>query len=215
MNAPASLLYFPALPFFGRPDSKAAGPSPALERSFEKAVRRGRPIVLGTVAVPFTLEASTRPLLAALSRAEGLEVSITTRSPLIVRHVELLADLDRRSAVTVRMLIPTVDPELAASLEPEAADPRARLRAVRQLSEEGIETRVLCSPWLPGLHDRESILSPLFAAAREAGAYDVQLPRESHAGERTLSASRRDRRLALFQRLRLEHGFPQTIPGRG
>jgi DNA repair photolyase len=134
---------------------------------------------------------------------------------LILRHVEVLAELDRRHAVTVRMMVPTVDPELAERLEPGEPDPRARLRAVRQLAEEGIETRVLCSPWLPGLHDRESVLSPLFAAAREAGAYDVQLPRDLRGTERKLSRTRRDRRLALFQRLRLEHGFPQTIPGRG
>jgi len=215
MNAPASLLFFPALPSFARPETEAPDPSLALERSLQRAVRRHRPVLLGTLAAPYRPEASTRSLLAALSRTEGLEVSITTRSPLILRHVEALADLDRRSAVTVRMMIPTVDPELAERLEPGEPDPRARLRAVCQLAEEGIETRVLCSPWLPGLHDRESVLSPLFAAARDAGAYDVQLPRESRAGERTLSASRRDRRLALFQRLRLEHGFPQTLPGRG
>lgn len=215
MNAPASLLFFPAIPSLSRPRAGSLPNSPALERSLQKAVRQGRPVLLGTLAAPYVPDASPRPLLATLARTEGLEITITTRSPRILRQIALLADLDRRSVVSVRMLVPTVDPELALRLEPGEADPRARLRAVRQLAEEGIETRVTVSPWLAGLHDRESVLSPLFAASREAGAYDVQLPRDTRSRERTLAASQRDRRLALFQRLRLEHGFPQSQPGRG
>jgi DNA repair photolyase len=215
MNALSPLLFLPALPTFGRTAAPSPTPpnSEALERRLRQAIRRGRPVVLGTATAPFSPGASTRPLLTALSRAEGLEISITTRSPLLLRDLELLVDLDRRSVVTVRMMIPTVDPELAERLEPQASTPEARLRAVRQLAEEGIETRIVCSPWLPGQSDREAVWRPLFAAAREAWAYDVLLPRDRR--DRRPSPAGRDRRLALFHRLRLEYGFPQPLPGRG
>src|SRR5262245_10314846 len=118
MNAPASLLFFPAIPSLSRPKAGSLPTSPALERSLAKAVRQGRPVLLGTLAAPYVPDGSPRPLLTTLARTEGLEIAITTRSPRILRHLDILTDLDRRSVVTVRMLVPTVDPELAERLEP-------------------------------------------------------------------------------------------------
>ncbi|HEV7515168.1 MAG TPA: radical SAM protein [Thermoanaerobaculia bacterium] len=215
MNAPASLPYFPALPFFGR--LEPADPARALERRLRQSVRRGQPLVLGTVANPYEplRPGATRALLAGLDAlhpagaAEGWAVSITTRSPLLLRDLDLLAELDRRHAVTVHVTLPTVDPALASRLEPGAPDPRARLRIVRQLAGEGIDTRVVCTPVMPGENDGEEVLRPLFAEVREAGAHDVT------ASAAHLRPAVRDRFLATFRLLRLEHGFPQGTPGRG
>jgi DNA repair photolyase len=113
------------------------------------------------------------------------------------------------------MMVPALDPGLAARLEPQAASPEARLEAVRRLTEEGIETRILLSPWLPGHNDRETVLRPLFAAAREAGADDVLLPSDRSGHGWKLSLEGRDRRLVTFRGLRMEHGFPKAQPGRG
>ena len=77
---------------------------------------------------------------------------------------------------------------------------------MRRLAEEGIETRILCTPVRPGINNGERILRPLFAEAHEAGAADVL------GGQRS---SHHDPLLATFRRLRLEHGFPQVLPGRG
>jgi DNA repair photolyase len=213
----------------------------ALERQIRRAALRGQPIFLGTADAPYEPvrrlrhPGFNRSPLAALDCSgwalgtsdmaagsgtsgsgtsgagilEGLAVSITTRSPLILRDLELLTELDRRHAVTVHVTLPTVDPKLADRLEPGAPDPRARLRAVRQLAEEGIDTRVVCTPILAGENDGESILRPLFEEVREAGANDVT------ASVAHLRPVVRDRFLATFRLLRLEHGFPQGTPGRG
>jgi len=211
MNASTSLFFLPALPSFGRtaPQPQTPPSLEALERQLRQAALRGQPIVLGTAAVPFSPAASTRPLLAALSRTEGLLVSITTRSPLILRHLELLTELDRRHAVSVDVMIPAADPDLAARLEPGGSEPRALLSAVRQLAEEGIDTRVVFAPVRPGVNDGEEALRPLFAAAREAGA------REVLASTLHLRRAARQQFLATFRHLRLEYGFPQALPGRG
>jgi DNA repair photolyase len=215
MNAASSLLFLPVLPALPRtaPRPSTLPTQEALERRLRQAALRGQPIVLGTAAVPYSPEASSRQLLAALARTEGLLVSITTRSPLILRDLDLLAELDRRHAVAVQMMVPALDSGLAARLEPLAASPEARLGAVRRLAEEGIETRILLSPWLPGQNDRETVLRPLFAAAREAGAGDVLLPGDRQGWKHSLEG--RDRRLVTFRRLRMEHGFPKAQPGRG
>jgi hypothetical protein len=231
MNASVSLLHFPALLFSRtKPNSSVSDAHDlevvALERQLRRAALRGQPIVLGTADTPYEPVRRLRhpgfnrsPLAAldlsgstgsgASNIVEGLAVSITTRSPLILRDLELLAELDRRHAVTVHVTLPTVDSVLANRLEPGAPDPRSRLRAVRQLAEEGIDTRVVCTPILAGENDGEEVLRPLFEEVREAGANDVT------ASVAHLRPAVRDRFLATFRLLRLEHGFPQGNPGRG
>ncbi len=240
MNASVSLLHFPALLFTRAKPGSSSGVSGAsadvseahdlevvaLERQLRRAALRGQPIVLGSAETPYEPVRRLRhpgfnrsPLMAldfsgtasgsASGIVEGLAVSITTRSPLILRDLELLAELDRRHAVTVHVTLPTVDAILAGRLEPGAPDPRSRLRTVRQLAEEGIDTRVLCTPILAGENDGEKILRPLFEEVREAGANDMT------ASVAHLRPAARDRFLATFRLLRLEHGFPQGNPGRG
>ncbi|HTQ81493.1 MAG TPA: hypothetical protein VMM92_15955 [Thermoanaerobaculia bacterium] len=219
MNANPSLLFLPSLPALQAKDGRPSRPADiqALERRLRQAALQGRPVLLGTPAAPYepAERGTTRFLLATLGRTEGLEVVITTRSPLLLRDLELLTRLDRCHAVIVRMMLPTVDPELAVRMEPEISSPQSRLRAVRQLSEEGIETQVLCAPWLPGSNDSEAVLRPLFAAAWEAGAFDVRLPGDRRSALAAWTSGGRDRRLAVFRRLRLEYGFPRPLAGRG
>ena len=49
-------------------------------------------------------------MLEALRGAAGLNLTIATKSPLILRDLRLLADLDRRHTVTVNLTITTADP---------------------------------------------------------------------------------------------------------
>ena len=165
------------------PDSEAA-----LERRLRKAVLRREPVSLGTVAAPYEPAArQDASALGILLKEEGLEVSITTATPRILREIDLLADLDRRHSVTVRMIVP------------DNEDPAARMQAVRTLAAEGIATSLL----LP-VADRD-----LLEQAWEAGAWDVEID---------VSSVKRAERAPLledFRRLRLEHGFPRGVPGRG
>ena len=182
------------LPFF-LALSPVYDPGAALERTLRKAARRGEPILLGSAAEPYEPGQSlSRSFLEDLARMEGLEISITARSPRILRDLELLAELDKRHSVVVRLVI-----------EPGTPDLGARLQAVRSLAMEGIATCVLvASDDTTG----EAILRPLLEEAREAGAHDVEpgpLPRRAA----------REPFLANFRRLRLEQGFPRTTAGRG
>lgn len=165
-----------------------------------RAARRGGPVTLGTPAAPY--EPVGRSPLAALEGIDELEITVVTRSPEIVSELDLLADLDRRCAVTVEMIASDADPVLAWKLE-----------AMARLAAEGIAVRVLC-PLVAGANDGEAALRKLLAAARDAGAWDV----------RALAAGKRPRlslrpkpadALTTFRRLRLEYGFPRAMAGRG
>ncbi len=226
-----------------------SGAAPALERKLRRAALHGEPIVFGTATDPYQpaerRHRVTRSLLevfARMERLDGLEISIATKSPLVLRDLDLLTELDKRHSITVHVTITTVDPALARRIERRAPDPNDRLRTVRALADEGIATKISCLPVMPGINDREAVLRPLFELAREAGASDVmggalflrpaararffpwlaqEFPklvtryRRLYGRRDVLSEEETDRLLATFRRLRLEYGFPHHQPGRG
>ncbi len=152
----------------------------------------------------------------------GLEISILTRSLLVLRDLDLLADLDQRHAVTVAVLIPAADPRLTRRLERlpgtwspagTPASPDQRFELVRTLAAHGIAVEVLCTPIRAGENNNTAVLRELFDRAYQAGAFDVR-PAPSHPSLRP-TAAESQQLLALFHRLRLERGFPRVLPGRG
>lgn len=177
-------------------------PGAALGRQLRKAVRRGAPLVLGTVAEPYDPAADlyepARSLLSELVRKDGLKISITTRSPRVLYDLDLLVELDKRHAVTVRVLVAA------------PADRGPLLHVVRTLAAEGIAANLVWAPDAPGAGDAGKILPALFAEAREAEALDVEVEIPA-----AFSGTARERLLATSRRLRLEHGFPRELPGRG
>jgi DNA repair photolyase len=93
-----------------------------------------------------------------------------TRGPMIVRDVDVLAELARRAKLHITFSIPTVDDEIWRRTEPGTAHPRQRLRAIAQLVAAGIDVGVGMAPIIPGLTDRPEGLEAVVKAARAAGA---------------------------------------------
>jgi DNA repair photolyase len=151
-------------------------------------------------------ETLERKLRKAALRREPTALSVATKSPLSPRDLDFLVELDRRHSVTVDVAIPTADSDGARPL----------LKTVSRLAAEGIATRVVCSPVAQGNQEGEETLRSLFAAAREAGAWDVAAETSPKRFRFTRLRKDRDRdALATFRRLRLEYGFPRVVPGRG
>jgi DNA repair photolyase len=149
--------------------------SPALLRAeLRRARDRGLPIALGTATDPYQPAEKqfqvTRGLLQAFREFEGLDFSITTKSPLILRDLDLLVPLARLHRLSVHVTVTTVDARLARLLEPKAPPPAKRLAAVRELNKAGIRTGVNVAPILPGLTDSPAQLDRLARAASEHGA---------------------------------------------
>lgn len=109
----------------------------------------------------------TRALIEVMAEARH-PFSIVTKSANVVRDLDLLAPMAADGLVTVHFSVTTLDPRLSARMEPRAAAPHARLRAMRTLAEAGVPVGVLVAPVVPAITDHE--LEAILGAAREAGA---------------------------------------------
>ena len=131
-------------------------------------------VALGTNTDPYQwVESRYRMMPEILAALEGAEtpVSVLTKSPLVMRDVEIFERMARGGlGVSVNLSIPTIDEKVWRQTEPHTPSPRARLEAVAELRERGIESGVLIAPLMPGINDRPEQVQPIVDGAREAGA---------------------------------------------
>lgn len=109
----------------------------------------------------------TRSILEVLARCRH-PVSLITKSALILRDLDLLADLARDRLVSVMLSITSLSDEIKRRLEPRTASPQARLRVIEALAQAGVPVGVMVAPVIPAITDHE--LEAILHAAREAGA---------------------------------------------
>jgi DNA repair photolyase len=159
------------------------------------------PIVIGTATDPYQPAERrfrlTRQILERLARCEGLNLGIITKSPLVARDVDLLRRIQERSDLEVYVSLISVDAALVRKVEVRSPMPATRLRALKRLSEAGVQVGLIVAPVLPGISDDLPHLEALFGAARDAGAKFV------HAGPLRLYSAIRERFLPV-----LDEQFP-------
>ncbi|MGE0371277.1 MAG: PA0069 family radical SAM protein [Gammaproteobacteria bacterium] len=109
----------------------------------------------------------TRRIIEVLLEARH-PFSIVTKSALIERDLDLLAEAARLNLAGVAVSVTTLRRDLARRMEPRAAAPQRRLEVIRNLSAAGIPVTVLVAPLIPVLTDTE--LEDILGLAREAGA---------------------------------------------
>lgn len=122
----------------------------------------------------------TRACLQVLQRSRH-PAMIITKSALIERDLDILADMARASLVHVMISVTCVDDNLRRLMEPRAVSLTKRLQLINRLSEAGVPTGVLVAPVIPILTDRdlETILQQVAdAGARSAGYMLLRLPGE-------------------------------------
>ena len=145
-----------------------------LSRTLDPARLRGDPFVIGTATDPYQpaerVYRITRSLLEVLLCYRNLHLGIITKSPLITRDTDLLAELSRRHRLTVSLSLASIDAVLLRRLEPRTPAPHARLRAMQKLARAGVRVGLLIAPILPGITDGRPALRALIAAAKNAGA---------------------------------------------
>jgi len=99
--------------------------APAVLRSeLQKRTWKRELVSIGTITDPYQpLEGKYRLMRGVLEALRDFETpaGIITRSPLVVRDIDLLADLARAAGVSVSISIATMNPDLARELEPTVA----------------------------------------------------------------------------------------------
>ena len=142
-----------------------------LEAELRKPNYIVEPIAIGTNTDPYQpIEKGRRIMRQILEVLDSYNhpVSITTKSALVLRDIDILRTMSDRGLVTVAFSIATLDQNLARTLEPRAASPQKRLGAMQQLSDAGINTFCLAAPIIPSLNDHE--LERIIDEAITAGA---------------------------------------------
>jgi DNA repair photolyase len=147
-----------------------------LRRELDRPSWKRESVGFGTATDPYQPIEGTykisRGVLQALRDAAS-PVGIVTKGPMVVRDIDVLQDLSKRTSCRVHMSVPTVDEDAWEKLEPGVAHPMQRLRAVRQLVDAGIDCGVLMAPIVPGFSTQPEKLEATVKAISESGATSV------------------------------------------
>lgn len=122
----------------------------------------------------------TRSILEVLAKHRH-PVTIITKSALIERDIDILADMARLNLVSVHISVTSLDRHIIRLMEPRTTAPQRRIEAITALSAKGIPTGVLVAPLIPVLtdHEMEAILeASAQAGIKGAGYVLLRLPLE-------------------------------------
>jgi DNA repair photolyase len=134
-------------------------------------------VAMGTNTDPYQwVESRYRlmpPILEAL-RDSGTPCSVLTKSPLVLRDIELLKSFREAGVeVSAAFSVPTLEEKAWRASEPHTPHPRKRLEAVGELTRAGIPTGILVAPLMPGINDDPRQVEEILAIAGEMGAVSV------------------------------------------
>ena len=142
-----------------------------LRRELGNPRYRCKPIAMGTNTDPYQpverKHRIMRQILEVLLETRH-PVTITTKSALIVRDLDILTEMAKLNLVTATIAVTSLDHKLSRLLEPRAATPSRRLEVIRLLSAAGIPVSVNLAPMIPAINDHE--LERILDAAKAQGA---------------------------------------------
>jgi DNA repair photolyase len=112
----------------------------------------------------------TRGILEVL-REYRHPFSIITKGSLLLRDLDIIAEMARSNLCSVAVSLTTLDVGLKRVMEPRAASPASRLKMIETLSQAGVPVTVLMAPVIPFINDSE--IEAVLTASRDAGARRV------------------------------------------
>ena len=133
-------------------------------------------VALGTNTDPYQWVEARYKLMPGIWTAlleSGTPCSVLTKSPLVLRDIDLLRELAAEGLFSAALSVPTLDERAWRATEPHTPSPAARLAAVAELTKAGIPTSVLVAPLMPGINDDPAAVREIVRRAREAGARNV------------------------------------------
>jgi DNA repair photolyase len=144
-----------------------------LRAELAKPSWKGEHVALGTNTDPYQWVEGRYKLMPGIweaMRDAANPCSVLTKSPLLLRDLELMKQIAERTEFSAALSVPTLDERAWRATEPRSPNPRARLEAVAELTRAGIRTGVLVAPLMPGINDAPEQIAPILEMASEAGA---------------------------------------------
>ena len=103
----------------------------------------------------------------------GFGVTLITKSDLVLRDIDLLSSINRKSKAVVQMTLTTADDELCKIIEPNVCPTSKRVRALEILRDNNIPTIVWLSPILPFINDTRSNILSLLEMCKSANVKGI------------------------------------------
>lgn len=142
-----------------------------LRDELRRKVRSG---IIGTGAMsdpynPFEeKELLTRHALELIS-AYGFGITVITKSPLIVRDIDIYREISEHSPVLCKMTVTAADDALCRRIEPNVAPASERFEALAKMADAGLFTGITMMPVLPFIEDSEENIRAVVRRAHECG----------------------------------------------
>ena len=131
-----------------------------------KSKRRGL-VGISTITDPYQpIEAKYRLSRQAIGLllANGFRVSIQTKSPLVLRDLDILRD---KKGLDAGISLATPDKEISRLIDRKSPLPDARIRTLRELSRNMIKTWMFLGPIIPGINDSDESFEALISMASD------------------------------------------------
>lgn len=103
----------------------------------------------------------------------GFGLAIQTKSDMILRDLDLLKSINRKSKCVVQMTLTTYDENLCKIVEPNVCTTARRIEVLDIMREEGIPTVVWMTPILPFINDTQENILGLLEACRKTQVYGI------------------------------------------
>jgi len=133
-------------------------------------------IAMGTNTDPYQWCESKYRLMPAIWEAlrdHRNPCSVLTKSPLLLRDLELMKEIAAVTDIHANLSIPTLEEKPWRASEPHTPHPRKRIEAVAELNRAGIPTGVLVAPIMPGINDSPKQVEAILQACADAGATNI------------------------------------------
>jgi len=98
-------------------------------------------------------------------------VGIITKNALILRDIDILAEMAQKNIVSVSLSITSRDEQLRRLLEPRTSSFKAKMNAITKMSSRGIPISVMMAPIIPGLNNHE--IMKMAEDSKNAGAMSL------------------------------------------
>jgi DNA repair photolyase len=137
---------------------------------------KGEHVAMGTNTDPYQWVEGRYKLMRGIWEAfrdAANPCSVLTKSPLLLRDLDLMKEIAAVTDISANLSVPTIDEKAWRASEPHTPNPRARLEAVGELNRAGIPTGILVAPLMPGINDDPAQVQEILQAAADAGATGV------------------------------------------
>ena len=146
-----------------------------LEHTLRRKRTKGM-IMAGALTDPYVpIEEELQITRRCLNQIERFDfgLAIQTKSNLIMRDIDILDKINRKTKCVVGITMTTYDEELCKKLEPKVCTTKERFSVLLALKERGIPTIVWMNPILPFINDDMDNIKGIMKYCIDAGVYGI------------------------------------------